>query len=281
MIHETINFTEDGRVNLQTYIPDVYREDIPLRPAMIACPGGGWEFHGIAEGEGVALTFVEEGYAGFVLNYSLGEHASFPNPLVEISWAIKTVREHASEWHIDPDKIVISGFSAGATVAALSATQWMDARIVEALGGESSLYRPNAAVLAYGVYDMSTIFSGVDLASIPKKVAIEQGMKMGFTLGQIVANLTQEVNVVNYVTKDTVPTFFFQSITDEFVPVSNSLKLAEKLDQNKVPFEMHIFGSGRHGMSVNNKLVDPENDIDASASQWVPLCLKWLEGLLG
>ena len=281
MIHETINFTEDGRVNLKTYIPDVYREDIPLRPAMIACPGGGWEFHGIAEGEGVAPTFVEEGYAGFVLNYSLNEYASFPNPLIEISWAIKTVRENAEKWHIDPNKIVVSGFSAGATVAALSATQWMDARIVEALGGESLQYRPNAAVLAYGVYDMSTIFSGVDLSSIPKEVAIEQGMKMGFTLGQIVANLAPEVNVVNYVTQDTVPTFFFQSITDEFIPVTNPLKLAEKLDENKVKFEMHIFGSGRHGMSVNTKLVDPEFAIDESASQWVPLCVKWLEGLLG
>ena len=221
VIQETL-YTEDGRVNLQTYIPDLCRDDLPLRPAMIACPGGGWEFHGAAEGEGVALTFVKEGYAGFVLNYSLGEYSEFPNPLVEISWAIRTVREHASEWHIDPNRICISGFSAGATVAALSATQWNDPRVCEVLGGESSIYRPDAAVLAYGVFDISTVFSGVDLSSIPKDVAIELGLKLGFTLGQVVANLSPEVNVVNYVSKDSSPMFIFQSKTDEFVPVSNA-----------------------------------------------------------
>ncbi len=279
MIYEKINYTEDGRVNLQTYIPDLCRDDLPPRPAMIACPGGGWEFHGAAEGEGVALTFVKEGYAGFVLNYSLGEYSEFPNPLVEISWAIRTVREHASEWHIDPNRICISGFSAGATVAALSATQWNDPRVCEVLGGESSMYRPDAAVLAYGVFDISTVFSGVDLSSIPKDVAIELGLKLGFTRGQVVANLSPEVNVVNYVSKDSAPMFIFQSKTDEFVPVNNAEKLAAKMKEYGRPYEMHIFESGRHGMSVNNRLTDPASEIDPEWNQWVEKCLKWLEGI--
>lgn len=281
MIYEKINYTEDGRVNLQTYIPDLIREDLPLRPAMIACPGGGWEFHGAAEGEGVALTFVKEGYAGFVLNYSLGEYSSFPNPLVEISWAIRTVREHAEEWHIDPNRIFISGFSAGATVAALSATQWNDPRVCEVLGGEASMYRPDAALLAYGVYEISLafsmVFSGVDLLSIPKEVAIEQGMKMGFTLGQIVANLAKEVNVIDYVSKDSAPMFIFQSKTDEFVPVSNAERLAAKMEEFGRPYVLHLFESGRHGMSVNNRLTDPVEEIDPNWSQWVEKSLAWLE----
>jgi acetyl esterase/lipase len=277
MIYEKINYTEDGRVNLQTYIPDLCRDDLPPRPAMIACPGGGWEFHGAAEGEGVALTFVKEGYAGFVLNYSLGEYSEFPNPLVEISWAIRTVREHASEWHIDPNRIYISGFSAGATVAALSATQWNDPRICEVLGGEASMYRPDAAVLAYGVFDISTVFSGVDLSSIPKDVAIELGLKLGFTLGQVVANLSPEVNVVNYVSKDSAPMFIFQSKTDEFVPVSNAEKLAAKMEEYGRPYALHIFESGRHGMSVNNRITDPVEEIDPEWSQWVEKCVDWLE----
>ncbi len=279
MIYEKINYTEDGRVSLQTYIPDLCRDDLPLRPAMIACPGGGWEFHGAAEGEGVALTFVKEGYAGFVLNYSLGEYSEFPNPLVEISWAIRTVREHASEWHIDPNRIYISGFSAGATVAALSATQWNDPRICEVLGGDATMYRPDAAVLAYGVFDISTVFSGVDLSSIPKDVAIELGLKLGFTRGQVVANLSPEVNVVNYVSKDSAPMFIFQSKTDEFVPVSNAERLAAKMEEYGRPYALQIFESGRHGMSVNNRLTDPVEEIDPEWNQWVDKCLKWLEDI--
>ena len=279
MIYEKINYTEDGRVNLQTYIPDLCRDDLPPRPAMITCPGGGWEFHGAAEGEAVALTFVKEGYAGFVLNYSLGEYSAFPNPLVEISWAIRTVREHAEEWHIDPNRIYVSGFSAGATVAALSATQWNDPRVCEVLGGEASMYRPDAAVLAYGVFDISTVFSGFDLSSVPREVAIEQGMKLGFTLGQVIANLTPEVNVVNYVSKDSSPMFIFQSKTDEFVPVSNAEMLAAKMEEYGRPYELHIFESGRHGMSVNNRLTDPVEEIDPNWSQWVDKCVKWLENV--
>ena len=126
MIYQQINYTEDGRVNLKAYIPDVLFQDAPLRPAMIACPGGAWVFLAPAEGEGVALTFLKEGFVSFVLNYSIGDHSEFPNPLVEISWAIRTVREHAEEWHIDPDRIAISGYSAGASVCSMSATQWMD-----------------------------------------------------------------------------------------------------------------------------------------------------------
>ena len=277
MIYEKINYTEDGRVNLQTYIPDLCRDGMPLRPAMITCPGGGWEFHGAAEGEAVALTFVKEGYAGFVLNYSLGEYSAFPNPLVEISWAIRTVREHAEEWHIDPNRIYVSGFSAGATVAALSATQWNDPRVCEVLGGDASMYRPDAAVLCYGVFDISTVFNGFDLSSVPREEAIEQGMKLGFTLGQVIANLTPEVNVVNYVSKDSSPMFIFQSKTDEFVSVKNAEMLAAKMEEFGRPYELHIFESGRHGMSVNNRLTDPVEEIDPNWSQWVDKCLKWLE----
>lgn len=269
MICKTIHFTEDGRVNLQTYIPDVYDpEKTPLRPAMIACPGGAWTWLAPSEGEPVALTFVKEGYAGFVLHYSVGDHSAFPSPLIEIFWAIKTIREHAEEWHIDPNKIAISGFSAGSSVVAMSATQWMDPVIRDALGAPNEMYKPNAAVFAYGCNDLGTIFDSHD----PDLVIP--------TPGKISADRTPQLDVVNFVTKDTAPIFFYHCRYDEFVPVKNTWLLAEKLDALKLPFEMHIFGTGRHGMSVNNRLTDARDSIDPSVSQWVPLCLKWLDSVL-
>ena len=50
-------------------------------------------------------------------------------------------------------------------------------------------------------------------------------------------------------------------------------------DENDIPFEMHIFGSGRHGMSVNNRLTTTKDKIDPSVTQWVPLCIEWLDDL--
>ena len=269
MIYQQMNYTEDGRVNLKAYIPDVMFQDAPLRPAMIACPGGAWVFLAPAEGEAVALTFLKEGFASFVLSYSVGDYSEFPNPLVEISWAIRTVRDHAQEWHIDPDRIAISGYSAGASVCSMSATQWMDPIITETLGGSSEMYKPNAAVLAYGCNDLATIFDSND----PDLVIPSPG--------KITADRTKQIDVVNYVTKDTAPIFFYHCRNDVLVPVRNTWILAEKMDEYKLPFELHIFGTGQHGMSVNNRLTARKEDIDPSVTQWVPLCIAWLDQLFG
>lgn len=263
MISKTLNYTEDGRVNLQTYIPEI--KNGPLMPALISMPGGAWTHLEHTEGEMVAITFMKERYAGFVLNYSVGDFSEFPNPLVEISWAIATIRRHAKEWHIDPNKIAIAGFSAGASVASMSATQWNNESIAKTLNVTVQDIKPNAAILGYCCNDLSTIFDNQnDQLVVP-------------TPGKITADRTPEIDVVNYVTKDTVPIFFYHCRYDEYVPVKNTWLLASKLEELGLPFEMHIFQSGHHGMSVNNKLTIEKDPIDSSVTQWVPLCLSWLD----
>lgn len=267
MIYETINYTDDGRVNLKTYIPEI--NEGPKLPAIIALPGGAWTHLSPSEGEAVALTFVKERYAGFVLNYSVGDYSEFPNPLVEVSWAIAKIRENADKWYIDPNKIAIAGFSAGASVASMSATQWDSPFLSEILHKNQEEFRPNAAVLAYGCNDLSTIFDNEDDNLIIP------------TPGKITADRTPQIDVVNYVTKNTAPVFFYHCRFDEFVPVKNTWLLASKMEELKLPFELHIFQSGKHGMSVNNKLTIGKNDIDSSVTQWVPLCLAWLDKVFG
>lgn len=223
MICKTINYTDDGRVSLKTYIPDVWdKEYAPLRPAMIACPSGAWVFLSPNEGEPVALTFVKEGYATFVLNYSIGDYSEFPNPLIS-----------------------------------------------ETLHAPSEMFKPNAAVFAYGCNDLGTIFDSDD----PDLVIPSPG--------KITADRTPQIDVVNCVTKDTAPIFFYHCRNDVLVPVKNTWLLAEKLDEFKLPFEMHIFGTGGHGMSVHNRLTTEKAQLDPSVSQWVSLCIAWLDGLFG
>ena len=266
MIYKTINYTEDGRVRLVAYIPDVCTDHDPLRPAMIACPGGAWMKLVPNEGEPVALTFVKEGFCGFVLYYSIGDYSEFPSPLEEISWAIKTVRDNAEEWHIDPNMIAISGYSAGASVCSMSATQWNTEGLAEKFGVEAHYIRPDAAVLAYGMNDLSTIFDNQkeDL-TVPEP-------------GRITAQRTPQLNVINYVDDETSPIFFYHCRYDKYVPVRNTWLLADKLVEHDIPFEMHVFQSGRHGMSVNNRLTIGKTPvIDPSVSEWVQLCIKWLD----
>ena len=124
MLQKTINFTPDGRVCLKTYILNrtMNGNPLPKRPAIIILPGGAFMFLSETEAEPVALTFAKEGFHTFVLHYSVGDDSAFPNPLDETSKAIWEVLRNADEWGIAADQIALMGFSAGACIAALSAT---------------------------------------------------------------------------------------------------------------------------------------------------------------
>ena len=127
MFHKTIPLIENRNVTLTTYIHDQSEQgdfQIKKRPAVIVMPGGAYSFLSDTEGEPVALTFLKEGYNTFVLRYSVGDACTYPEILEEVSLAIWQVRSRAEEWHINPDGIVLMGFSAGACLAAMSATQW-------------------------------------------------------------------------------------------------------------------------------------------------------------
>jgi acetyl esterase/lipase len=271
MLQKRIDLTPDGRVNLQTYIlnPAMNGRTLPKRPAIIILPGGAFTWLSETEAEPVALTFAKEGFHTFVLNYSVGDHSVFPNPLDDVSKAIWEVRRNAGEWGIDEQQIALMGFSAGACVAAMSATQWNTPGLAERLGIPNDGIRPNAAVIGYGASLLSTIFDNQD----DKDLIVPQP-------GKITADRTPEVDVVNYVGPHTAPMFFWHNRYDQYVPVINPILMGEAMSKNKLPFEMHIFQSGEHGMSVCNSLSDPAGEkADESVAMWVPLCTLWLKNV--
>lgn len=86
-------------------------------------------------------------------------------------------------------------------------------------------------------------------------------------------------SVNEYVDSQTPPTFIFGSAKDKTVPIINSVKYAEALAENNVPFELHIFADGWHGCSLCTPSVcdNPQSVKDnARSSQWVKLCTDWL-----
>lgn len=76
--------------------------------------------------------------------------------------------------------------------------------------------------------------------------------------------------------KDTPPTFLWHTAADSIVPVENSLKMAQALSAKKIPFEIHVFPDGEHGMSVCTEEVDSACEYNA---RWIEWCIKWLENL--
>ena len=155
MIHETIDMTVEGSIGtptLTTYILDY--EDCYVfteRPLVLICPGGGYENISVREGEPIAMQFNAMGYHAAVLNYSVAP-ARYPAALLELASAMVTIRKHVKEWHIDPNKILVQGSSAGGHLAASLGCFWNSEFLVnEVAGGDESLLKPNGLILSYPV----------------------------------------------------------------------------------------------------------------------------------
>ena len=114
----------DHTAELTAYLQDSGEEcRIQKRPAVVICPGGGYEFCSFREGEPVALELLSKGYQTFVLRYSTAPD-SFPTALLELAGAVAMVRLRAAEWNIIPEQVAVMGFSAGGHLAASLGVFW-------------------------------------------------------------------------------------------------------------------------------------------------------------
>jgi acetyl esterase/lipase len=225
-------------------------------PAMIVCPGGGYgALAANHEGRQVANFLNSLGMAAFVLRYRLGPKYRHPVQLGDAQRAIRTVRARAAEWRIDPARIGILGFSAGGHLAMTAST------IVEpgSAAGDDSVdrvsSRPDFAVLGYPVISMTAAWT-------------HQGSKRNLLGDAPDAELAKKLSGELAVTKETPPTFIFQTNQDASVPAENSVHYYLALRQAGVPAEMHVFERGAHGVGLANN--------DPALSSWSSLLANWL-----
>lgn len=136
---EKIILNEERNVTLTAYLQGAGGEFryVTKRPAIIVIPGGAYQFCSEREADPVAMPYLKAGYQVFILCYSLGANAVWPNPLSDYDQAMALIRERADEWNVYADKIAVIGFSAGGHLASAAATM--------------SKNRPNAAILGYAV----------------------------------------------------------------------------------------------------------------------------------
>lgn len=235
-----------------------------LYPAIVIFPGGGYRFTSDREAEPIALRFLSEGFQTFVVRYSVSP-ARYPTQLLQAAAAVAFVRKNAKEFFVDGGKIAVMGFSAGGHVAATAGTLYREPVVSETLGLSSSDCRPDALVLAYPV-----ITSG------------EKAHRSSFDhlLGENADDtLLRKVSLENAVTPDTPPTFLWHTCADELVPVENSLFFASALRKCGVPFELHIFEEGVHGLSLCNRLTASDEKLrmhEPRAEGWAALASGWL-----
>ena len=234
---------------LTVYLPE---EGKATGAAMVICPGGGYGGLAQHEGKDYAEWLVTNGVAGFVLKYRLGP-AGYRHPVMlqDAARAIRTVRTRAAEWKVDPKRVGIMGSSAGGHLASTLLTHFDQGNSNANDPIEKQSSRPDLGILCYPVITMGD--------------KTHQGSKKNL-LGdhpseELVKLLSNELQV----TKETPPTFLFHTAEDQAVPVENSLMFASALAKNGVPFDLHVYEKGRHGIGL------------ANGHPWTGECLKWLK----
>lgn len=226
-------FGSISKPTLTVYIPD---PKIATGAAVIICPGGGYETESfILEGTQIAEALLHQGIAAFVLKYRLPDDSIMKDktigPLQDAQQAIKTVRQRAADWNLNPTKIGIMGFSAGGHLAATAGTHFEVSYIPNE--GNISL-RPDFMILVYPVISMKKGLT--HLGSREKLLGKDP------TINQI-DFFSNELHV----NANTPPTWITHAGDDTVVPVENSINFYQNLIRNKVPAEMHLYPSGNHG----------------------------------
>lgn len=268
MHNETIDLYEyfglkrdpGARGYLTVFMSEIDEIGARIRPSIVICPGGGYKFWSKREGEPVAIRFMGLGYAAFLLDYSI--NTKFPTPLIEAAMAVAYVKEHTEKYKLS-GQVAAIGFSAGGHLAGMLATLFDTEEVVDALGKHAANARPDAVVLSYAVITTSihthggtaSVISGGD----PK--------------------LAARLSVENRVNEKSVPAFIWHTGEDDAVPVENALLLASAYRKVGVPFELHIFEKGWHGLSLISPETCDMTEKDraiAHVGRWMELAAAWL-----
>lgn len=232
--------------------------------AVVIFPGGGYsELEAVVEGREFADWFTSRGFKAFIVAYRLTSNGYvLPVPLLDARRAIQTVRAHASEYHIAPQRIVAIGFSAGGHLAALAAVKPVPGDPDAADPVERVSSRPDYLVLGYPW--LEAITTDTSQLSYCKE----------FNLMNQCDALKALYTPALFVSKATPPTFIYHTFDDQTVPVQQSLDFFSALVKAGVGSEMHVFASGDHGSGLGKG--------DPALDQWPALLEAWLRarGLL-
>jgi acetyl esterase/lipase len=252
---------EDGfRPRLDTYILDGDK----VRGSVLICPGGGYSFVAEREAEPIALQFNAAGFHAFILYYSTVPRRH-PQPLLDVSRAMCIIRNNAQEWRVDSQKIAVCGFSAGGHLAASLGVHWEKSYLSDTLGIEKGKNKPNALILCYPV-----ITSGeFTHAGSFKNLLGDQ------------TDLLSEMSLELQVNDKVPPAFIWHTVKDTTVPVENSMLFAQALREKDIPFELHIYPEGGHGLSLATEETAVDDfGVRPRVATWLNLCINWLKGVV-
>jgi len=235
----------DGNFENTNATITVFHPEKPNGTAIVICPGGGYGQVVRAEGAPIAKWLNTQGITGIVLNYRLPKGDPH-RPLSDVQEALRLTKSKTAEWHLNPKRIGVMGFSAGGHLAAMAATKFTP----------EGANRPDFAILVYPVITMGEGTHGGSRKNLlgPNPTAEQI---------QLYSNELQ-------VTPQTPPTFLAHAADDKVVPPRNSEKFRDALFAKKIPAKYLALPNGGHGL---NGYKGPMWDA------WQTQSIQWLIGL--
>lgn len=216
--------------------------------AVVVIPGGGYSMKAPHEGDPIAEMINKAGVSAYVLDYRVAPMDKRA-PLSDAKRAIRLVRSFGYE------KVAILGFSAGGHLCCTAATMYDTGDPDSDDPIERISSRPDGFIPCYAVVSLASYTHNGTRECLLGDEASDWGQ---------IRYYSNELRV----TKDTPEAFIWHTAADDLVPVENSLNLASALSAQGVPFELHVFPYGRHGLGLAEETED--------VCQWAPLLQKWL-----
>jgi acetyl esterase/lipase len=252
----TPNVVEGKDTDTDPTVPtlDIYLPPEPNGVAVLVLPGGGYTHLATGhEGKDVAVFLNAHNVTAFVLRYRHAPRYHNPIPLQDAERAMRVVRSNAKEYHIDPNRVGVLGFSAGGHLAATLATAPDNADVGAVDPIDRISAHPNFAALIYPVItftDEPHVHKGSRTALVGDDHA-----------------LWEELSAEKRVTANMPPVFLAHAAPDKTVPVENSIMFFEACHKYKVPAELHIFPTGSHGFGMTK---------NPALSIWTDLLIHWM-----
>ena len=250
-IEKDVSFGRGGDIDLKL---DIYHPAGPSKRTAIVQLHGGAFTRGAKENIAAnCRAFAERGYTSLAAQYRLAPDHRWPAQIHDVKAAVRWARANAGRLNIDPDKIVVAGYSAGAT-AALVAAGSNGVSALEGDGGNLGVSSAVAACIAYyGTADRKRPASGEDALMRPDATDDDY----------------RQASTITYAAT-AVPTAFFHSTGDTTIPMEASLRLFEAYRAGGAPVEMHIFDGLSHVFDRHPEFLTPT----------VELCDRFLDRLV-
>jgi acetyl esterase/lipase len=235
--------SEPRLLRADVFRPPAHLGDPPRRgwPAILLVHGGAWQTGDRSQLRGYGILFARAGYLAVACEYRLSPEARWPEHLHDVKATLRWMRANAADLRLDPDRLVISGNSAGGHLA-LVAAGTPDVPDLEGDGGHPGVGTAVAACIA--IYPPTKLYGENPEADIrPVELITDQPSD----------EIARQASPVTWAGPGFPPTLLVHGGADAVVPVASSLVMYDALSRAGVSVDLHIYADQPHAFDAGRR----------------------------